>query len=572
LHRAASAHGRTGGQILVECLRRQGVEAAFCVPGESYLPVLDALHDMQAEIRLVVCRQEGGAAIMAEAYGKLTGRPGICFVTRGPGATNASTGVHTAFQDSTPMILFVGQVGREFRDREGFQEVDFRAMFAPLAKWAAEISDPKRIPEYVHRAFQTALAGRPGPVVLSLPEDVLSELVSEEVELGLPAAPLSSAPRRDQMDELRDLLRRSSRPLLLLGGGGWSETAGAQVMEFAARNQIPVAVSLRCQDFVDNTHPNYIGHLGISAEPSLVARIREADLLIALGPRLGEMTTGGYTILKPPRPDKVLVHVHPDPEELGRVYQADLPINAGTVAFAEELSQMPACGEPPWAEWTRAARTDYEKSLEPMPQPGAIDLGRIMLTLNRILPDDTIVCSGAGNYTGWVHRHWKFHKWRSQLAPTSGAMGYGVPAAISAKLTFPARTVLSVNGDGCFLMHGQELATAAQYGAKILFIVVNNGMYGTIRMHQEREYPGRVYGTELVNPDFVTLARAYGLYSERVARTEDFEAALERALDAEGSALIELVVDPEALSVRSSLSKLRQASLERQRASARAAS
>lgn len=562
-----TARGRTGGQILVECLKRQRVETAFCVPGESYLPVLDALHDAKDEIKLVVCRQEGGAAIMAEASGKLTGRPGVCFVTRGPGATNASTGVHTAFQDSTPMVLFVGQVGRDMRDREGFQEVDFRAMFAPLAKWAAEISDPKRIPEYVHRAFQTALAGRPGPVVLSLPEDVLSEVVTEEVDFGLPAARLNAAPRPDHIRLLQERLSQAARPILLLGGGDWSEEAGRNVMAFAEANQIPVAVALRCQDFVDNTHPNYVGHLGIGAEPSLVSRIKDSDLLVAIGARLGEMTTAGYTILRPPRPGKTLVHVYPDPEELGRVYQADLPINAGIEAFVSALEQLPAC-EPRqgWAEWTRAARADYEKSLEPLPQPGELDLGQVIMTLNRVLPEDTIICSGAGNYTGWVHRHWVFRKFRSQLAPTSGAMGYGVPAAVAAKVAFPHRTVVSVNGDGCFLMHGQELATATQYATKILFLIVNNGMYGTIRMHQEREYPGKVYATALSNPDFVTLARSFGLASERVERTEDFEAALERAMAAGGSSLIELVVDQEALSVRTSLSKLRQTSLARQKA------
>jgi acetolactate synthase I/II/III large subunit len=561
-----SGRGRTGGQILVDCLRLQAVDTAFCVPGESYLPVLDALRDVQEEIKLVVCRQEGGAAIMADAYGKLTGRPGVCFVTRGPGATNASTGVHTAFQDSTPLILFVGQVRRNFRDREGFQEVDFRAMFAPLAKWSAEIHDPRRIPEYVHRAFQTALAGRPGPVVLSLPEDVLSEVVPEEVDLGLIASPLPSAPRRDQVVALEALLQRASRPLLLVGGGGWNQAAGQQVMAFAERNEIPVAVSLRCQDYVDNAHPNYIGHLGIAAEPSLVARVKEADLLVVIGSRLGEMTTAGYTILKSPRPGKTLVHVHPDPEELGRVYQADLPINAGSTSMAAALAAMPRCEWRPWVEWARGARADYEKSLEPLPQPGQLDLGHVMVALHRALPEDTIVCSGAGNYTGWVHRHWMFRKWRSQLAPTSGAMGYGVPAAVAAKLIHPERKVLSVSGDGCFLMHGQELATAAHYGARILFLVVNNGMYGTIRMHQEREYPGREYASDLNNPDFVTLARAYGLFAERVERTDAFGPALERVLEAPGSGLIELVVDPEAISVRTTLSGLRRASLEKQTA------
>jgi acetolactate synthase-1/2/3 large subunit len=559
---------RTGGQILVDCLRVQGADTAFCVPGESYLAALDALHDAEDAIRLVVCRQEGGAAIMADAYGKLTGRPGLCFVTRGPGATNASTGVHTAFQDSTPMILFVGQVRRGNRDREAFQEVDFRAMFAPLAKWSAEINDPTRIPEYVHRAFNTALAGRPGPVALALPEDVLSEVVREEVDLGLRAAPAPPAPRADQISALESLLGRATRPLVVVGGGGWNEAAGQNLVSFSERNEIPIAVSLRCQDYVDNAHPSYVGHLGVAAEPSLVARVKEADLLIVLGPRLGEMTTAGYTMLKPPRPGKTLVHVHPDPEELGHVYQADLPINAGTTAVAAALAALPRCERRPWAEWARAVRADYEKSLEPLPQPGGVDLGQVMMTLHRVLPPDTIVCSGAGNYTGWVHRHWRFRKWRSQLAPTSGAMGYGVPSAVAAKLIHPERMVLSVNGDGCFLMHGQELATAAQYGARILFLVVNNGMYGTIRMHQEREFPGRAYGSSLVNPDFAALARAYGLFAERVEETAAFGSALHRALEAPTGALIELKVDPEAISLRTTLSALRQASLDKHRGKA----
>ncbi|HEX7124965.1 MAG TPA: thiamine pyrophosphate-binding protein [Thermodesulfobacteriota bacterium] len=565
-----NGRGRTGGQLLVDCLRVQGVDIAFCVPGESYLPVIDALYDVRDALRLVVCRQEGGAAIMAEAHGKLTGRPGVCFVTRGPGATNASTGIHTAFQDSTPLVLFVGQVSRDVRDREGFQEVDFRAMFAPLAKWSAEVPDARRIPEYVHRAFQTALAGRPGPVVLALPEDVLSDVVEERLDLGLPARPLAAAPSATEVEGIADLVRRASRPLVIVGGGGWSQAAAGRLAAFAEAWDLPVAVSLRCQDYVDNAHPSYVGHLGIGAEPSLVARVKEADCLLVLGARLGEMTTAGYTILRPPRPGAVLVHVHPDPEELGRVYQADLPVNASPALVAAALADLTPAPERPWAAWARAARTEYEASLAPLPQPGGVDLGQVMATLRRRLPEDTVVCSGAGNYTGWVHRTWVFRRWRSQLAPTSGAMGYGVPAAVAASLVHPGRTVLSVNGDGCFLMHGQELATAAQYGARILFLVVNNGMYGTIRMHQERKYPGRVHGTALANPDFVALARAFGLSGERVEKTEQFEPALDRALAAPTSALVELVVDPEAISVRTTLSRLREQALARQHAGTQA--
>ncbi len=555
---------RTGGQILVDCLKLQGVDHVFCVPGESYIAVLDALHDVQDDIRLVVCRQEGGAANMAEAHGKLTGRPGICFVTRGPGATNASIGVHTAFQDSTPMILFIGQVGRAFRDREGFQEVDFRAMFAPLAKWAAEIDDAARIPEYLHRAFQTAMSGRPGPVVLSLPEDMLTDLVEGRIDVGRRVEPIPAAPRADQVDQIMELVGKAQRPMLIVGGGGWTGQAGRELAAFANRNRLPVAVALRCQDYLSNREPCFIGHFGIGAEPSLVKRLDEADLVIAIGPRLGEMMTAGYTLLAPPRPaGKVVVHVHPDPNELGRVYQADLPINAAMSTVVAALAARPQLGEQPWAEWAGACRADYETSLVPLPQPGAVNLGEIIKQLRAALPDTTIICSGAGNYTGWLHRHWPFTDYRTQLAPTSGAMGYGVPAAIAAKLTFPDRQVVSVSGDGCFLMNGQELATAAHHGLKILFIVVNNGMYGTIRMHQERNYPARESGTTLTNPDFVALAKAYGLNAERVEATDDFAAALERALGSAGSALIELVTDPEALSLRSTLSKLRSSALAR---------
>jgi acetolactate synthase I/II/III large subunit len=537
--------GRTGGQILVDCLKLQGVDRVFCVPGESYIAVLDALHDEREAIDLVVCRQEGGAANMAEAHGKLTGRPGICFVTRGPGATNASIGVHTAFQDSTPMILFIGQVGREMRDREGFQEVDFRAMFAPLAKWAAEITEAERIPEYLHRAFQTAMAGRPGPVVLSLPEDMLTDLVEGRIDLGRRAEPIPSAPRADQIQDLMALLAKAQRPLVIAGGGGWTSEAGRALTDFALRNELPVAVSLRCQDYLSNHEPCFVGHFGIGAEPSLAKHLAEADLLIVLGPRLGEMTTGGYELIKPPRPQgKVMVHIHPDPNELGRVYQAELAINAATSTVAAALAAEAPVASRPWAAWAKACRADYEASLAPLPQPGGVDVGVVIQRLRAALPDDTIVCSGAGNYTGWLHRHWHFTTYRTQLAPTSGAMGYGVPAAVAAKLAFPGRHVVSVAGDGCFLMNGQELATAAHYGLKILFVVVNNGMYGTIRMHQERNYPTRESGTALTNPDFVALAKAYGLVAERVTATADFEAALGRALAAEGSALIELVTDP----------------------------
>ena len=560
----AKRESRTGAQILVDCLQLQEVDRVFCVPGESYIAVLDALHDTRDQIELVVCRQEGGAANMAEAHGKLTGRPGICFVTRGPGATNASIGVHTAFQDSTPMILFIGQVARSFSDREGFQEVDFRAMFAPLAKWVAQIDDAARIPEYLHRAFQTAMAGRPGPVVLALPEDMLDDLVDGTVDLGRRADPIPAAPRTDQVDDIMTLIAGAKRPFVIAGGGGWTEQAGRDLVAFAGQNQLPVAVSLRCQDYLPNREPCFVGHFGIGAEPSLAKRLGEADLLLVLGPRLGEMTTAGYTLLTPPRlAQQSLVHVHPDPNELGRVYQADLPVNAAAPTVIAALAARPPAAAPVWADWARACRADYEASLVPTQQPGGVNLGEVITQLRDALPPDTVMCSGAGNYTGWLHRHWHFTTYRTQLAPTSGAMGYGVPAAIAAKLAFPKREVVSVAGDGCFMMNGQELATAAQYGLKILFIVVNNGMYGTIRMHQERHYPTRESGTALTNPDFVTLARAYGLHAERVEATADFAAAFDRAQGAAGSALIELITDPEALSVRTTLSTLRKTSLAR---------
>jgi acetolactate synthase-1/2/3 large subunit len=557
---------RSGATLLIDCLQRQGVDRVFCVPGESYLAVLDALHDRRDDMSLVVCRQEGGAANMADAYGKLTGRPGVCFVTRGPGAANASIGVHTAFQDSTPMVLFIGQVARQFRDREGFQEVDFTAMFGPLAKWAAQIDDPRRIPEYIHRAFQTALAGRPGPVVLALPEDMLGEIMETPIDPGLRALPLSAAPSPEAMARYVELTGQAERPMIILGGGGWSGPAGQDLLAYAEAAQIPVCASLRCQDYIPNDHPLYAGHFSIGAEPSLARRLREADLVIALGTRLGEMTTGGYKLIEAPRPRQTLIHIYPDPEELGRVYQADLPINAGAAVFARALRALPANSvhRGGRAGWCQTLRADYEASQEPPPATDGINLAAVVKQLQAALPADTIVCNGAGNYTGWFHKFWRFNAYRSQLAPTSGAMGYGVPAAVAAKLTFPQRTVLSVSGDGCFLMNGQEIATAMQYGAKILFLVINNSAYGTIRMHQEREYPTRISGTELRNPDFAMMAQSYGLAGERVTQADEFAPALERALCAPHGALIELVTDIEALSVRTTLSKLRAAALERQ--------
>lgn len=546
-----------GADLIVSSLLAQRVDRVFCVPGESYLPVLDALYEVRDTIDLVVCRQEGGAANMADAYGKLTGKPGVCFVTRGPGATNASIGVHTAFQDSTPLVLFVGQVSREIKDREGFQEVDFVGMFSPLAKWVAEINDPGRIPEYVHRAFQTALAGRPGPVVLSLPEDILSEIVSDNADAGRAAYPLDAAPSARHLDRFSSLLEQAVKPLIIVGGGGWTAEAGADVAAFAERFGVAIVSSLRCQDYVPNSHPNYIGHLAIGADPALVAHVKEADLLIVLGARLGEMTTAGYSMLKPLQLGQTLVHIYPDPEELGRVYQADLPINASSVEMASALASLPATQAHTRRD-IRALRADFDRSLALPEKLAKLDMADVVTRLRKRMPIDTIVTSGAGNYTGWVHKYWPFETFRSQLAPTSGAMGYGVPAAVAAKLVFPERSVVAFAGDGCFLMNGQELATATQYDAKVLVIVVNNGMYGTIRMHQERSFPRRVYGTELLNPDFVSLGVAYGLHAERVTGIEQFDDALERALSAPQSALIELVVDPDAISVRTTISAIRE--------------
>ncbi|MDN8618199.1 thiamine pyrophosphate-binding protein [Variovorax ginsengisoli] len=556
---------RSGAKLLVDCLERQGVDRIFCVPGESYLAVLDALVDQRDKMDLVVCRQEGGASNMADAYAKLTGKPGVCFVTRGPGATNASIGVHTAFQDSTPMVLFIGQVARGFRDREGFQEVDLEAMFRPLAKWTARIDDARRLPEYVHRAFQTALSGRPGPVVLSLPEDMLTDLVDASTGAGKRAHPVPSAPTADALEHYATLLSRAKRPLMIVGGGEWSRQVGDDVLAHAEAQQIPLCASLRCQDFIPNSHPLYAGHFGIGAEPSLTKHLQEADLVIVLGARLGEMTTAGYTLLEAPQPRQALIHIYPEPSELGRVYQADLPINAGAAPMARALRALaPSEAAVDRADWCQSLRADYEAScVAPDGVPG-VDLAAIVQQLQKALPADTIVSNGAGNYTGWIHKYWSFDSFRSQLAPTSGAMGYGVPAAVAAKLTYPDRSVLSVSGDGCFLMNAQELATAVQYGARILFIVVNNNAFGTIRLHQEREYPTRVSGTTLLNPDFAALARAFGLAGERVTDNASFGEALNRVLANPVGGLIEIVTDVENLSARSTLSSVRNAALARQ--------
>ena len=546
---------RTGGRILVDQLKVHGVDTAFCVPGESYLAVMDALYDERKTIRLIVCRQEGGAAFMAEAYGKLTGRPGICMVTRGPGATNASIGVHTAFQDSTPMILLVGQVGGDIVEREAFQEMDYRRMYGQMTKWVAQIDRAERIPEYLSHAFHLAVSGRPGPVVLALPEDMLAqEVVTGDAR---PYRRIKAHPGVTDLESLRAMLMKSLRPLVILGGGDWSEGACRDVAAFVQANNLPVTCSFRRQDLFDNRHSNYCGDVGIGINPLLADTVRNADLIVAIGARLGEMTSGGYSLFRIPHSNQKLVHVHPGGEELGRVYQADLMINSGMREFAQALAGSPRVDASAWRDWTQQARQNYLKNLEHGAMPGQLDMGEIVAFLRRRLPANAILSNGAGNYSGWVQRFYQYTGFRTQLAPTNGAMGYGVPSGVAAKLVHPERTVVSFSGDGCFLMNGQELATAVQYKLAVIFIVVNNGMYGTIRMHQEREFPARVHATSLVNPDFVALAAAYGLHGELVEKTSDFVPAFERALAAGKPALLELRIDPEAISTRTTLSAIR---------------
>lgn len=521
---------RSGGQILVDALKIHGVDTAFGVPGESYLDVLDALHE--SSIRFVINRQEGGAAFMADAYGKLTGKPGICFVTRGPGATNASIGVHTAFQDSTPMILFIGQVGSDFMDREAFQEVDYRRMFGQMAKWVAQIDRADRIPEYIARAFQVATSGRQGPVVLALPEDML--ITQAAVADTRRYQPVQAAPSQQQMDQLRTMLADAKRPLLLLGGSGWSEAACADILRFAEANALPVACEFRYQDLVDNDHPHYVGDVGIGINPKLAKRVKEADLLVAIGPRLGEMTTSGYSIIAAPVPQQKLVHIHASMEELGSVYQADLMIASGMPQAAQMLAALAPVDSGAWRASVEEAKAEL-RAWQAKPaifQDGSapLDLWQVVQDIDALTPRDTIITNGAGNYATWAHRFHRYGAMRTQLAPTSGAMGYSVPSGVAAKIVDPARTVITFAGDGEYMMNGQELATAVQYQAGVIVIVFNNQMFGTIRMHQEREYPGRVSGTTLHNPDFAALAVAYGGQGEVVEATADFAPALQRAL------------------------------------------
>ncbi len=564
---------RIAGHLLVEALIAQGVSTAFGVPGESYLAVLDGFHEHRDRIRFVACRQEGGAAFMAEAQGKLSGRPGICFVTRGPGATNAAIGLHTAFQDSTPMILFVGQVASDQRDREAFQELDYRQVFGPgtlgMAKWVGEVHSADRLPEYVARAFHTALQGRPGPVVLVLPEDLLTTPTAAPV---LPRVePVQAWPAPGPLRDLRALLVAAQRPFVIAGGGGWDAEGARALQRFAENWQLPVGCGFRFQDTFDNRHALYAGDVGIGINPKLAARIREADLVIALGVRLGEMTTGGYSLLAAPRPAQKLVHLHAGAEELGRVYAADLMLQASVNHAAKALESLTAPPQVAWRDWAQGAAADFTANRVP-PAVEPLDMAQVMLTVERLAPEHTVFTNGAGNYSGWLHRYVRYrglqHHGRTQLAPTSGAMGYGVPAAIAASLLHPDRTVVNVAGDGDFLMTGQELATATGHGAgrgsgKLISLVVDNGTYGTIRMHQEREFPGRVSGSDLFNPDFAALARAYGWNASRVDSTAQFEPAFAAALAADGPTLIHLKLDTDVSTTRTTLSAIREAAVRK---------
>jgi acetolactate synthase-1/2/3 large subunit len=565
------------GHLLVECLVAQGVTHAFGVPGESYLAALDGFHHYRDRIRFVINRQEGGAAYMAEAHGKLTNRPGVCFVTRGPGATNASIGIHTAFQDSTPLVLFVGDVAAEQRDREAFQELDYGHFFGPgtrgMAKRVERIDDPERIPEYVMRAFATAMNGRPGPVVLVLPEDMLTKTARAR-PLGR-VEPVEAWSDPGALRRLREMLLASTRPFVIAGGGGWTVQSAQALQRFAENWKLPVGNAFRYQDTFDNFHPLYAGDVGIGLNPKLAARVRESDLVIAIGPRLGEMTTGGYTLLTAPRSRQKLVHIHGSAEELNRVYQADLAINATMNAAARSLEVLTAPGTVPWEAWSHAAHADYEANLQPQPlagleadtPQGLVDMPAVVAVLQKHLPADAVLTNGAGNFASWVHRYFRHaglaKGFKTQLAPTNGSMGYGVPAGIAASIT-TGRTVFTIAGDGDFLMNGQELATAVQHGAKSIIVLLNNGMYGTIRMHQERDFPTHMSGSNLANPDFAALARAYGYAGVRISRSAQFEAEFVAALERKQGTLIEVTLDPEAITTRGTLSAITQTALRSQ--------
>jgi acetolactate synthase-1/2/3 large subunit len=549
---------KSSAKALVDGLLAHGTNLAFCVPGESYLAVLDALYDVAKRLKLISCRHEAGAANMAAAYGRMTGQPGVCFVTRGPGATHASVGVHTAFQTSVPMILFIGQVPRAHRGREAFQEVDFEAMFAPLAKWIVTIDRPEDTSQIVAEAFRVALSDRPGPVVVVLPEDVIS--LKFDGPSCDPLTIINHAAKPTEVEKAAKILSKAKLPLIIVGGPlwqpGWSEALETLVEEAT----IPVVASFRSQDYFDNLHDHYAGDLGFGKNPALVERIKDADVILALGSRLGEITTAGYTLLTPPKADQKLIHVHVDQGELGKVYKPALAIRADTGLFIEALSGVAIGGRDKRQNWRRALRRDYEIWTRPQINPGDVQLGKIFAGLNKLLPPDAILSNGAGNYTGWLHRYYQYRQPGTQLGPKSGAMGFGLPAAIAAKLAAPERAVVAVAGDGCFLMAAPELATAVQYGASIIVLVINNGMYGTIRMHQELHYPGRISGTDLKNPDFAALARSFGAIGKTIRRTADFRRAFKVALKAARPTVLDIIVDPEAISTQISLSDLRKAS------------
>ncbi len=558
-----TSNQRSGGQILVDQLALHEVDTVFCVPGESYLAALDAFADHETSIRLITCRHEAGAANMAEAYGKMTGKPGICFVTRGPGACHASIGLHTAFQDSTPLVLFVGQVAREMTEREAFQEMDFRRFFSEVSKWSAEIENADRIPELVGQAFHRATAGRPGPVVLSLPEDMLVDMTG--VGDARPYRRTEPHPGPADMARLGELLSGASRPLAILGGGTWTPAAVADITRFAETFELAMCTAFRNQDRFDNNHPNYAGEVGIGSNPELIKRIKESDLLLLIGPRMGEITSQGYSLIELPAPSQPIVHVHSSAEELGRVFRAELAINATMPAFAAQAAALAPARPPTWRARTEAARQDYLAWQVIEPSLGDLDMAHVIAVLREKLPADTVIANDAGNFAGWAHRYLRFSKYPSQVGPTSGAMGYGVAATIAAAAAAPGRQVVGFVGDGGFLMSGNEIATAMHHGIKALLLVINNNVYGTIRMHQEREFPGRNPGTDLTNPDFGAYARSFGAFGEVVEKDADFAAALDRALAADTLAVLELKTDPEASTTRQTLTQVREMGEARRR-------
>jgi acetolactate synthase I/II/III large subunit len=569
---SANPTPRSGGHLVADALITHGVDTAFGVPGESYLGVLDGLYSHRNDFRFVICRQEGGAAFMAESYAKLTGKPGVCLVTRGPGATNAAIGVHTAHQDSSPMILLVGQVGNDFVEREAFQELDYRRMFGPMAKWVAQIDDAARVPEYMAHAFQVATSGRPGPVVLALPEDMLSAMAT--VADARPYRSVQAHPGAADMARVAELLAAAERPFVIAGGFGWTREAARQLREFAEANCLPVGCAFRFQDCFDNSHPNYAGDVGIGINPKLAARIKNADVVLCIGARLGEMTTSGYTLFDVPVPQQKLIHVHGDPAELGRVYQAEVMIASGVAEFCSALRTVRAGVSSAEMLQTLHAELAAWQAEPPLyknrSEPAKLNLWRVVQTLKRLAPADAIITNGAGNFATWAHRFWPYAgietAGKSQLAPTSGAMGYGVPAAVMASLVAAERTVINFAGDGDFLMTSQELATAVQYGGAPICIVFNNGMYGTIRMHQEKHHPSRVYGTQLVNPDFAKYAESFGGKGFTVTTNAEFDAAFAAALahtrTAKKPAVIELKVDPQDLTPGATLDAITAAAVK----------